>query len=450
MRSKVVGTLSIVVLLALLLAVLPACATQSTAAPSGATGTIKAGNLEVGVLWEQGNVWYDQVTAIGASLEKDYPGTKVKYTFNNTDARPAVDSRWQAGDPLDVDLLFNGLDANTFDWVTGNYLLDLTSAMNAKRADGTTWKDDFLPLFIPSMSYQDKMYGAPEGVYLILLHYNKKIFDQNGLTPPKTWDELLKICATLKSKNITPIIATGQVDYYVGMWSDYLFQRFVGTEKMMEYLYGTKGTKLAGDADALKALQEMQKLPPYLIDGWQGVDFTTSQVYFFQDKAAMILMGSWLMAEMKETIPPDFQLAVAGFPSVAGGKGKQDSVFGSAFGWSVAAKSKVPDLAIEYLRRFSSNEWAGKRASELGVLSCNKAVPAPPAIIGAKQVMADAANAELIVYHWGTINAKFGLQSGWYDPILKLWGGKLTPEQALAALDTNIEGVRSQRAAAKK
>ena len=235
---------------------------------------------------------------------------------------------------------------------------------------------------------------------------------RNGLTPPKTWDEMLALCATLKSKNITPIIATGQVDYYVGMWSDYLFQRFVGAPKMMEYLYGTTGTKLAGNADALKALQEMQKLPPYLIDGWQGVDFTTSQVYFFQEKAAMILMGSWLMAEMKETIPPDFQLAVAGFPSVAGGNGKQDSVFGSAFGWSVAAKSKVPDLAIEYLRRFSSDEWAGKRATELGVLSCNKAVPAPAAIIGAKQVMADAANADLIVYHWGTINAKFGLQSG--------------------------------------
>jgi raffinose/stachyose/melibiose transport system substrate-binding protein len=307
-----------------------------------------------------------------------------------------------------------------------------------------------VPLFMPSMTYQGKIYGAPEGVYMILLHYNKKIFDQYGLTPPKTWDEMLKLCETFKSKNVTPIIVTGQVDYYVGMWSDYLFQRYVGTDTMMEYLYGTKGTKLAGNPDALKALQEMQKLPPYLINGWQGIDFTTSQVYFFQDKAAMILMGSWLMAEMKETIPPGFQLAVAAFPSVSGGKGKQDSVFGSAFGWSVATKSKEPDLAIEYLKRFTSNTMAQRRTTELGVLSTNKAVPAPPGIIGAEKVTADAANAQLIVYHWGTINAKFGLQSGWYDPILKLWDGKLTPDQALAALDTNIEGVRAQRASAGK
>jgi hypothetical protein len=40
--------------------------------------------------------------------------------------------------------------------------------------------------------------------------------------------------------------------------------------------------------------------------------------------------------------------------------------------------------------------------------------------------------------------------NAWYDPLVEMWTGKLTPEQAIAKIDTNFESVRQQRAAAKK
>jgi raffinose/stachyose/melibiose transport system substrate-binding protein len=185
----------------------------------------------------------------------------------------------------------------------------------------------------------------------------------------------------------------------------------------------------------------------YLIDGWEGTDFTTNQVYFFQGKAAMILMGSWLATEMKDSIPEGFQLAVAPFPTVADGKGKQDAIFGRALSWNVPAKTDVPDLAVEFLRRFTSNETAQKRVNELDAVSPNLGVTPPPGIIGIDQVLQNAKTAEFILYNYGVNTAKYGLAAAWYDPIVEMWKGNLTPEQALAKIDENMASVRAQRAA---
>jgi raffinose/stachyose/melibiose transport system substrate-binding protein len=452
MHTKSAKFLTLFVLLALMMSTLAACATEATeTAPETAPeeSGIQPGNLEVGVLWEEGSPSYDFVKAIGDSLEADYPGTKVTYTFNNTAARPAIEARMLAGDPLDIDFIFEGMDPNTYDWVENGNIMDITEAMNAPRADGTAWKDDFNPLFYPSMQYEGKFYGAPEQVFIWLLHYNKKMLDEWGVQPPATWDDMLALCETIKGKGVAPIAVTGQVNFYVGMWSDSLFQRYAGTEKIMDYLYGDTDMKLADDPDFLKAAQEMMKLKDNgcLIDGWEGTDFTTNQVYFFQDKAAMILMGSWLATEMKDSIPEGFQLAVAPFPTVADGKGTQDAIFGRALSWNIPAKTDVPELATEFLRRFTSKETAQKRSDELSAVSPNLGVTPPAGIIGIDQVLENAKSAEFILYNFGVNSAKYGLAAAWYDPIVEMWKGNLTPEEALAKIDENLASVRAQRAA---
>lgn len=455
MPTKFERFLAVTLLLTLLVALLPACQpaapTEEPAKPN--TSQIKPGPLEVGVLWEEGSPSFSFVKAIGDSLEKDYPGTKITYTFNNTAARPAIEARMLAGNPLDIDFIYEGMDPNSYEWVEKGNLLDLTNAMTTPRADGTAWKDDFNPLFLPSMKYKDKFYGASEQVFIWLLHYNKQMFDKWGLQPPKTWDELLQVSDKIKKngEGIAPIAVTGQYNGYVGMWFDSLAQRYVGSEKVMEYLYGDTNMKLTDDPGFLKAAQEMKKLKDngYLIDGWEATDFTTTQVYFFQGKAAMILMGSWLMTEMKDSIPEGFQLAVAPFPTVADGKGRQDALFGRALSWSVPAKSKNPELAIEFLRRFTSKETSTKRAAELGAVSPLLGVPAPTGINGIDKVLDNAKTAEFILYGYGVESAKFGLQAAWYDPMVEMWLGKLTPDEMLAKIDANLASIRQQRKTAE-
>ena len=461
MRSRLKSIVSIGLLLVLLASLVVACKSEEATAipepaeeqePEPEEPQIEAGELEVGVLWEEGSTSYDLVKEIGDSMEQDFPGTKVIYTFNNTAARPAIEARMQAGDPLDVDFIFEGMDPNTYDWVEGGYVMDMTDAMNEERSDGTTWKDDFNPLFLPSMEYEGEVYGASEQVFIWLLHYNEKMFDEWGLTPPATWDEFLETCETIKGKGVAPVAVTGQVNYYVGMWWDSLIQRTVGTDKVMEYLYGDTDMKLSDDPGFLQAAEEMIKLKDngYLIEGWEATDFTTVQVFFFQDRAAMMLMGSWLMTEMRESIPEGFQLAVAPFPTYEGGQGRQDAMFGRALSWSVPAQTDVPDLAVEFLKRYTSKEASAKRAEVLGAVSPMLDVPAPAGIGGIEEVLESAKTAEFILYNYGIGSAQFGLLEAWYDPLVEMWLGDLTPEEALAKIDANVAAVREQRAAASE
>ncbi len=462
--SKLLGRLSLLMLIVLVIGFLPACTPKEPAVekPEAAVEepaeeaveepAIQPGNLEVGVLWEEGSASYDLVKSIGDSLEADFPGTKVTYTFNNTAARPQIETRMMAGDPLDIDFIFEGMDPNTYSWVENDFILDITSYLTEADADGSKWMDDFYPLFYPSMQLEDKFYGVPEQVFIWALHYNKTLFDEWGLTAPTTWAELFEVSEAIVEKSggeVAPIAVTGQVNYYVGMWFDSLVQRYCGTEKVMEYLYEDTDMKAADEACFLQAAQEMNKLVEngYLIEGWEGTDFTTVQVYFFQGRAAMILMGSWLMTEMKDSIPEGFELAIAPFVSVEGGAGNQDAVFGRALSWNIPMKTDVPELAVEFLKRFTSDEIAKVRVEELGAFSPNVNVPPPADIYGAADLLEGAKTAEFILYNFGVNSAKFGLASGWYDPMVEMWLGDLTPEQAIAKIDSNIESIRAQRAA---
>lgn len=452
--SKVFKVFVMFVALVMLVGLLPACtppAAEEPAATEEMSG-IQPGNLEVGVLWEEGSPSFDLVKSIGDSLEADYPGTTVTYTFNNTAARPQIETRMMAGDPLDIDFIYEGMDPNSYSWVENGFMLDITQYLTAPRADGTQWKDDFYPLFYPSMQYGEQFYGVPEQVYIWALHYNKTMFDEWGLTPPTTWAEFFEVSDQIIEKSggeVAPIAVTGQVNDYAGMYFDAVVQRLCGTEKVMEYLYGETGMMAANEACFLQAATEVNKLVEngYLIDGWEGTDFTTTQVYFFQGKAAMIYMGSWLMTEMKDSIPEGFELAVAPFPSVEGGAGSQDAVFGRALSWNIPLKSDVPELAVEFLRRYTSDETAQKRVDLFGAFSANVNVPPPDAIFGAADYLEDAKNAEFILYNYGVGSAKFGLASGWYDPMVEMWLGDLTPEETIAKIDTNVVAIRDQRAA---
>jgi ABC-type glycerol-3-phosphate transport system substrate-binding protein len=120
-------------------------------------------------------------------------------------------------------------------------------------------------------------------------------------------------------------------------------------------------------------------------------------------------------------------------------------MFGRALSWSVPAETDVPDLAVEFLRRFTSKETATKRAEELGAVTPVLDAPAPPGIDGIEQVLEDAQSARFILYNYGVGSAQFGLREAWYNPLVEMWLGELTPQEALDKIDANMAAVREQR-----
>lgn len=420
-------------------------------------GEITGGDLEVGVFYEEG-AWFDHAKSIGDSLEADFPGTTIKYTFANTASDPARALRWQNGDPLDVDLgRWSNPAPVTWDWVDNGFVYNMTPDVEQPLADGTPWKDTFTAAassFVvdsrEGTATPGAYWGVPFEQVLMLIHYNVDLFEQAGVTPPTTWAEFLSVCETLKAAGIQPICVSGPTAPYCAHWWDRLTQRIVGEEAVRDVAFGEA---LAADNPGfLQAAQELAKFREndWFMKGFEGADFTTAQALFFQGQAAMIHMGSWLSAEMADVIaelPNEFRLGVFDFPAYEGGAGDQDAGFGTAQIFSIADPAKsgshevnVP-LAVEYLRRWTSKENSTIRADTLKMISAVQDVPAPAGIEGLDAAIARSAESPAIIYyyaiHWDT-----NLSTAWWNPVQALFLGQVNPEEMITMLDEGLAQYR--------
>jgi ABC-type glycerol-3-phosphate transport system substrate-binding protein len=417
------------------------------------------GQIEVGTMYESGP-WFDLHKSVGDSIIADNPGVTVKYTNCNTATDPARALRWQAGDPLDIDVgKFNSQAPATYTWVDNNWLYDLTPHMSDVLPTGEKWGDTFVPM-VNSMDYDNragsptkgKRFGVPFELVLFLVQYNQKLFDQAGVQPAATWPDFLTLCETLKTKGIAPICVSGPTAFYTGHWWDRMIQRTVGVDGVRAVVYGN--AKLADDPGFLTAAQELQKLPDnkYFMDGFEGADFTSAQALFFQDKAAMIHMGSWLTSEMKASIPADFKLSVTDFPTYPGGKGDQNAMFGTSQAMSIPNPDKATShkvnipLAVEFLKRRTSKAVLEKAAQTLSIVAPVKGVSAPPGVPGVDKQLVKAATAQFIIYYYG-IHWDTALTAAWYPFTQALFLGKIKADQMIAQMDTALDQYRAQKAA---
>jgi raffinose/stachyose/melibiose transport system substrate-binding protein len=399
-------------------------------------------SVEVGVLYQAGAPYYKAYQRAGDELKQNHKGAKVTYTFANTAARPKLQLRWKKGDPPSLDYVFNSADRTSLHYVTDGELFDLTSAMNSTQWDGTTtWADAILPAFRHFAQYQEKYYVAPDEAVVLGLFYNGKLFDEWGLKPPTTWDEVVATAQTIRSKRVSPIALTGTFQPYMGMWWDHLLLREVGAAPIMDVAWN--GKKLADQPGALQAATKLETLVSQkaFLDGFSGIDFTAAQAAFFQGKAAMILMGSWLQGEMKASIPKDFDLRVTPFPTVPDGQGDQQGLFGTLLGMSVAKKAKSTDLAVEYVKLSDAKAEQTQRVADLGIVSPYEGVPTPAGVAGMDNLLQRAKTGTVTYYYYG-ISQDPQRTKAWYGPVANLFLGKTSPQELISSIDSNLAGIR--------
>ncbi|WP_327092969.1 extracellular solute-binding protein [Nonomuraea sp. NBC_01738] len=418
--------------------------TKATGQAPAATGwrdTIKAGPLEAGVLSAEGTPGLKLLREVADGLQRDYRGSAVTLTFANTQARPAIEQRWRAGQPPDADYgMFDGTDPATLSWVDQGKLLDLEPYLKQTDPDtGKPWLDRFNPSVLKFMRHPGGgIYGVPSELSVHVLFYNAKLFRGLGIQPPRTWDDLLAATDKLKAGGVAPIAVTGLFEPYMGMWSDHLWLRTAGYDRTRQVVTAGKGN-LKDDPAFLKGLTMLQDLRDRgaFIKGFEGTDFTAAQAQFFQGKAGMILMGSWLVSEMKDVIPADFELGVVPFPAVTGGGGDQGAVMAAPQEVSIYRSGDHVPLALEWARRLTSVKVQTRRATEIGEVSAVLGVPSPPGIPGIDALLAGAD--DLRPRDFGLMRTK--AKDVVYPEIAKLLFGKQDAAQTQAAIDRGLRRV---------
>ncbi|MET7437082.1 ABC transporter substrate-binding protein [Streptomyces sp. NPDC005496] len=174
--------------------------------------------------------------------------------------------------------------------------------------------------------YGGKLEVLPYEYNIEGIFYNKKLFQENGLKVPGTWEELVSAAAKLKAAGVQPFSASGQQGWpLTRLISGYLY-RSLGPDALQEVADGN--AKLT-DPEYVKAAQEVAALGKkgYFGKGVGSIDYDTAMNEFLSGKAGMFYMGSWALANIadaKQNKVGADNVGFMPFPAVSGGKGSVD------------------------------------------------------------------------------------------------------------------------------
>ena len=124
----------------------------------------------------------------------------------------------------------------------------INSSSMATRADGTketigltqAQKDDFIEgYYAEGAQFGDgKMYSMPFSKSPEVLYYNKTFFDEHGLTPPTTWDEMEEVCRRIKEidPDCIPLVYNSASNWFITM-CEQLQSGYTSAEKGKHFLF---------------------------------------------------------------------------------------------------------------------------------------------------------------------------------------------------------------------
>jgi N-acetylglucosamine transport system substrate-binding protein len=308
-----------------------------------------------------------------------YPAAKIDHQGIQK-IGPALQPRFVANTPPDVvdNTGADRLDIATL--VAAKQVSDLSALLDSPAFDvpGKTVRDTLLPGVIDDGTF-DRVPLTLNFTYTVWgLWYSKPLFAAKGWTFPKTWDEMLTLCATIKAAGIAPWT-------YQGKYPEYL------NDPLLAMAAKTGGPALIQAVDNLEpnawqapgllaAAEAFAELAGkgYLMAGSEALSHTEAQAAWSQGKAAIIPCGSWLESEQQGVTGPNFDMVMAPVPSrTASDALKQSAVqAASSESFLVPAKAKNPAGGMEYLRMLFSKQSAKQFAESAGTL---------PAVAGATE-----------------------------------------------------------------
>lgn len=286
--------------------------------------------------------------------------------------------------------------------------------------------------------YDGKLYGLPIKMWAGTMYANKELFEQEGLTPPTNWDELVAVCQAFRAKDIQPMCMGGKDAWQIAMYFDQIALREAGLEGIDAAMSGQKkftDPEFLAAAEKLKQLVDIQAFS----NGFAGLADQEAQAEFLMGRIPLYFNGSWLTGDIQspENSVQDKIIAIP-FPSVPGGKGEKNVYTGGAIdGWSVSAESKHIDEAVEFLVALCEHmSIQGYKAGD-GISVWKNDVPESELNPVLAQITQNLSTAEGYRLAWDTQLSGADIDT-YLQALQQLAGGGLTPQEFCETLQNNL------------
>jgi len=223
-------------------------------------------------LEEMSKTYVDQTGGVGIA-PTEFPSTDafmtaLRASLSSPDPSPLF--TWWAGHRLD-EFVSEGLVANV-------------SAVWDKH------KSEYSPGLRKAYMVGKDTFAIPAGIAYWVMFYNTKVFAAYNLKPPETWDQFLKVCATLKANGVVPMAESVQ-----GGWPPMVqFMEFLVRTDPDFYESLMEGKAKYTDPQVREMFRSWRKLMDagYFSDSATDL-FADFPRLFGAGKIAMIDMGTW-------------------------------------------------------------------------------------------------------------------------------------------------------------
>ena len=214
--------------------------------------------------------------------------------------------------------------------------------------------DRYPAAFAKSAMFEDKTLGFPLRAHAMLMFYREDIFNELGLSAPKSWDDVTAAAEKIRAsgKDIEPLALYYHNDgnrQNLFIWLNFLWS--AGADVFDENM------KPAWATDAgLKATEDYIALHTKLkVTNPASLSFVEQDARqsFMQGKSAMIPVWWWAYSSMinpKSSVLNDSQVAFTGLPTYQG----RSVTYAISMPFSVSQYSKNQEAAWEFMKWLSN------------------------------------------------------------------------------------------------
>lgn len=301
------------------------------------------GKLEIFSWWTAGGE-AEGLQALLDIFHNKYPDVEI---INATvaggagaNAKAVLKTRMLGGDPPDTFQVHAGHELIDT-WVKTGFMEPITFLY---KQEG--WEKVMPKGILDIVSYNGQYWSVPVNIHRAnVLWYNRKIFNENKLLPPKTFDEFFKIAEVLKARGITPF-ALGTKD---GWEAAHIFETvLIGKLGAEGYKGLWTGSTKWSDPRVTDALETFKKMLNYVNSDHSARTWDEACALIVDGSAAMTIMGDWAVGYFYAKGFNDF-----GWTLAPGNSGIFDALSDS-FGLPKGAKNR--NNVIAFLKVLGSKE----------------------------------------------------------------------------------------------
>lgn len=307
-------------------------------------------------------------------------------TFSGGDSyNQALMGQVAGGVAPDIFLVDGGKRTQTF--ASAEAILSLDDLV----ANSNLELDNFQKSLVNAFKVDGKLYAIPKDYNTTALFYHKDLFEEKGIEPPTTWEQLKEAAKQLTTDDQYGFGMNPQINYFLP------FVESAGAKIINEDSLNQEAIQSQEHQEALQFMVDLftvdkSAVSPQMVGaGWDGEMFANKKV-------AMLYGGSWIPGVLED----DETVGAVPLPL----KENKASMLYTA-GWVVSSRSKHPDAAMKLIEFLSSDEEL-VNGNQVGLIGL------PPTKTAMDKLMEVKKDDPFLKVYAEVV--EYGTPFGWIDP----------------------------------